>query len=189
MLGESQRARALYELAISQPILDMPEALWKGYIDFEIGQGDRERTRILYERLLDRTKHVKVWLSYAKFESEAMPSTSEEGDEEAAADGNEAAARYAHTDAATSNLMAFAIQTWSYFDCVALRSFVASCLRICAMDPPGHNPPWCLHIGHLPPLCVPCVPGCAPLIWPFCTHTAVCCVHIPVALPGNNLLR
>eukprot|EP00877_Chromochloris_zofingiensis_P007788 jgi/Chrzof1/3262/Cz12g18090.t1 len=93
MLGESQRARALYELAISQPILDMPEALWKGYIDFEIGQGDRERTRILYERLLDRTKHVKVWLSYAKFESEAMPSTSEEGDEEAAADGNEAAAR------------------------------------------------------------------------------------------------
>lgn len=28
-LGESQRARGIYELAISQPLLDMPEALWK----------------------------------------------------------------------------------------------------------------------------------------------------------------
>lgn len=37
-LGEAGRARALYELAISQPLLDMPEALWKGYIDFEISQ-------------------------------------------------------------------------------------------------------------------------------------------------------
>lgn len=66
LLAESGRARALYELAIAQPVLDMPEALWKGYIDFEIGQGNRERTRLLYERLLDRTKHVKVWLSYAR---------------------------------------------------------------------------------------------------------------------------
>jgi hypothetical protein len=29
-------------------------------IDFEIGEGERTRTRILYQRLLDRTKHVKV---------------------------------------------------------------------------------------------------------------------------------
>lgn len=36
MLGEADRARAIYELAISQPLLDMPEALWKSYIDFEI---------------------------------------------------------------------------------------------------------------------------------------------------------
>jgi hypothetical protein len=36
MLGEAERARAIYELAISQPLLDMPEALWKSYIDFEI---------------------------------------------------------------------------------------------------------------------------------------------------------
>jgi crooked neck len=28
---------------------------------------------VLYERLLDRTKHVKVWLSYAKFEAEPLP--------------------------------------------------------------------------------------------------------------------
>lgn len=36
-------------------------------------QGNRERVRVLYERLLDRTKHVKVWLSYAKFEAEPLP--------------------------------------------------------------------------------------------------------------------
>ncbi len=28
-LGEVQRTRGIYELAISQPMLDMPEALWK----------------------------------------------------------------------------------------------------------------------------------------------------------------
>ena len=28
-LGESDRARAIYELAIGQPVLDMPEVLWK----------------------------------------------------------------------------------------------------------------------------------------------------------------
>jgi hypothetical protein len=38
MLSEAGRARGLYELAISQPVLDMPEAVWKAYIDFEISQ-------------------------------------------------------------------------------------------------------------------------------------------------------
>lgn len=28
-LGETERCRALFELAITQPLLDMPEALWK----------------------------------------------------------------------------------------------------------------------------------------------------------------
>ncbi len=28
-LGETERGRALFELAIAQPLLDMPEALWK----------------------------------------------------------------------------------------------------------------------------------------------------------------
>jgi crooked neck len=45
---------------------------YQGYIEFEISQGEHERTRQLYERLLDRTKHLKVWVSYAKFEA-AMP--------------------------------------------------------------------------------------------------------------------
>ncbi|KAM7485584.1 hypothetical protein LguiA_001593 [Lonicera macranthoides] len=71
-LHETELARAIFEQAIAQPALDMPELLWKAYIDFEISEGEFERTRQLYERLLDRTKHLKVWISYAKFEASAM---------------------------------------------------------------------------------------------------------------------
>ncbi|KAK7815788.1 hypothetical protein U0070_025248 [Myodes glareolus] len=59
ILGDIDRARAIYELAISQPRLDMPEVLWKSYIDFEIEQEETERTRNLYRQLLQRTQHVK----------------------------------------------------------------------------------------------------------------------------------
>uniref|UniRef100_A0A674NEM9 Crooked neck pre-mRNA splicing factor 1 n=1 Tax=Takifugu rubripes TaxID=31033 RepID=A0A674NEM9_TAKRU len=68
ILGDSERARAIFELAIGQPRLDMPEVLWKSYIDFEIEQEEYENTRNLYKRLLQRTQHVKVWISSAKFE-------------------------------------------------------------------------------------------------------------------------
>ncbi|GJU78442.1 crooked neck-like protein 1 [Tanacetum coccineum] len=149
-LMETERARAIFELAIAQPVLDMPELLWKSefqilhlcfywpacvnehtrlrlarknindvriqdvdteqcytsyhiscglwisnfillsafviycannswaYIDFEIAEGEFERTRQLYERLLDRTKHLKVWISYAKFEASAMEEVEQE---------------------------------------------------------------------------------------------------------------
>lgn len=63
-----KRCRAIYELAVSQKFLDSPEILWKGYIDFEIEEGESENARGLYERLLERTGHVKVWISYAQFE-------------------------------------------------------------------------------------------------------------------------
>ena len=68
-LGEVERTRAILELAVSQTMLDKPEILWKLYIDFEISEGERVRARELYERLLERTKHVKVWISFARFES------------------------------------------------------------------------------------------------------------------------
>jgi len=68
LLGDTDRARAIYELAISQPRLDMPEILWKAYIDFEVELDETDRARDLYRRLLQRTQHVKVWLSYAQFE-------------------------------------------------------------------------------------------------------------------------
>ncbi|KAF7690451.1 hypothetical protein HF521_012255 [Silurus meridionalis] len=68
ILGDVERARAIYELAISQPRLDMPEVLWKSYMDFEIEQEEYENARGLYKRLLQRTQHVKVWKSYAQFE-------------------------------------------------------------------------------------------------------------------------
>lgn len=67
-LGDIDRARAIFELAINQQRLDMPELLWKAYIDFEVNEGENELARQLYERLLERTVHVKVWISYAKFE-------------------------------------------------------------------------------------------------------------------------
>jgi len=68
-LNELERTRSLYELGISQELLDKPEQLWKAYIDFEISQQEHERTRVLYERLLERTSHVKVFMSFAQFES------------------------------------------------------------------------------------------------------------------------
>jgi len=60
LLGDADRARAIYQLAIQQTTLDMPEVLWKAYIDFEIQQEEYENARRLYHRLLQRTHHVKV---------------------------------------------------------------------------------------------------------------------------------
>lgn len=37
-----------------------PPAGPQAYIDFEIGEGNREGARELYERLLQRTRHVKA---------------------------------------------------------------------------------------------------------------------------------
>ncbi|MQL94752.1 hypothetical protein Taro_027432, partial [Colocasia esculenta] len=110
-LNETDRARAIFDLAIKQDALDMPELLWKvfymifsqalinefngdaviclffnAYIDFEISLCEYENARQLYEKLLERTKHLKVWISYAKFEASTTmdeenidPETSGEG--------------------------------------------------------------------------------------------------------------
>ncbi len=67
-LDDVARARAIFEIAVEQSVLDMPELLWKAYIDFEEEEGEYDRTRQLYERLLEKTGHVKVWISYAHFE-------------------------------------------------------------------------------------------------------------------------
>ncbi|KAF9168351.1 NineTeen Complex (NTC) component [Actinomortierella ambigua] len=67
-LDDVERARAIYELAINQPELDMPELLWKAFIDFEVGEGEYVNARSLYRQLLEKTSHVKVWISYAQFE-------------------------------------------------------------------------------------------------------------------------
>ncbi|KAF6844137.1 cell cycle control protein [Colletotrichum musicola] len=81
-LDDLDRTRAIFELAVNQPTLDMPELLWKAYIDFEEEEGEYERTRELYERLLEKTDHVKVWISYAHFELN-IPEDEETTDEEA----------------------------------------------------------------------------------------------------------
>lgn len=82
-LDDLERTRAIFELAVRQPTLDMPELLWKAYIDFEEEEGEYDRTRDLYERLLEKTGHVKVWISYAHFEINLPEGDEGEEDEEA----------------------------------------------------------------------------------------------------------
>lgn len=50
----------------------MPELLWKSYIDFEVEEGERENARELYERLIAKSGHHKVWVSFALFEAETI---------------------------------------------------------------------------------------------------------------------
>jgi crooked neck len=50
--------------------MDQPEAVWKSYIDFETRIGEADKARNLYEILMERSKHVKVWISYARFEAD-----------------------------------------------------------------------------------------------------------------------
>lgn len=73
-LFDTDRARALFELGVGQAEgveegltggLDMPEIVWKAYIDFEFEERQWERVDLLYERLLEKSGHVKVWISYA----------------------------------------------------------------------------------------------------------------------------
>ncbi|GAU29351.1 hypothetical protein TSUD_31580 [Trifolium subterraneum] len=77
-LAETWRARAIFDLAIGQPTLDMPELLWKAYIDFEVAECEFEKARVLYGRLLDRTKHLKDVVTLAMkskvaFEDQVQP--------------------------------------------------------------------------------------------------------------------
>jgi crooked neck len=64
MLGDLDRARGIFEIAVNQSELDMPEMLWKAYIDFETEEEEWSNARELYNRLLKRTNHIKVLLTY-----------------------------------------------------------------------------------------------------------------------------
>ncbi|KAJ9157735.1 TPR-like protein [Pleurostoma richardsiae] len=81
-LDDLDRTRSIFELAIGQPVLDMPEVVWKAYIDFEEEEGEYERTRALYERLLEKADHPKVWISYAQFEINVPEGEDEEEEAE-----------------------------------------------------------------------------------------------------------
>ncbi len=90
-LFDTDRARALFELGVGQAEraeegvgggLDMPEIVWKAYIDFEFGEREWERVDALYERLLEKSGHVKVWISYAL--SKVNQATAMEEDEDEA---------------------------------------------------------------------------------------------------------
>lgn len=68
-LDELERYRSIFDLALTNTTIQMPETVWKAYIDNEVALGEHDRARMLYERLLDITKHFKVWVSYAEFEA------------------------------------------------------------------------------------------------------------------------
>lgn len=73
-LGEEERARAIYELAIGpESVLDIPELAWKAYIDWEVAEGRGEQARRLYQRLLALTQHVKIYVSWASMELSFSP--------------------------------------------------------------------------------------------------------------------
>ena len=59
-MGDVERARAIYNLAVEQAKLDMPEIVWKAYIDFEIEIQKYNNVQSLYKKLLNKTQHVKV---------------------------------------------------------------------------------------------------------------------------------
>ena len=92
-LDDLDRARAIFELAVTQMDLDMPELVWKSYIDFEEEEGEWDNTRMLYERLLEKTEHVKVWISYAHFEINVPDDDQEEESEEVSEEAKERARR------------------------------------------------------------------------------------------------
>eukprot|EP00658_Telonema_sp_P-2_P009009 TRINITY_DN13410_c0_g1_i3.p1 TRINITY_DN13410_c0_g1~~TRINITY_DN13410_c0_g1_i3.p1 ORF type:complete len:162 (-),score=46.11 TRINITY_DN13410_c0_g1_i3:150-635(-) len=45
------------------------DSLWRAFVDFETEEEEYDRARAVYRELLKRTKHVKVWMSFAQFES------------------------------------------------------------------------------------------------------------------------
>lgn len=81
-LADYSRARAIFDLGASQSPLSMPELLWKAYIDFEVEEGEREKARALYERLIDLSGHWKVWVAFALFEAQAIQVPRDERDED-----------------------------------------------------------------------------------------------------------
>ncbi|KAF5357117.1 hypothetical protein D9756_006795 [Leucocoprinus leucothites] len=89
-LQDFSRTRAIFKLGVSQSPLSMPELIWKAYIDFEIEEGERENARELYEKLIQQSGHVKVWISYALFEGESIPVPRAEREEEEEEEDEEA---------------------------------------------------------------------------------------------------
>lgn len=82
-LFDCERARAIYALGIQQAAMEMPEVLWKSFIDFEFEEREWDRVDELYEKLLTRTGHVKVWVSYAMSQIQrAIALDDEEDDDE-----------------------------------------------------------------------------------------------------------
>ena len=67
-LGEVDRARELCEMWLNIPEMQAPEILWKRYIQLEIDLENFDGWRAIYERLLEKTEHIRVYRTYWEFE-------------------------------------------------------------------------------------------------------------------------
>lgn len=67
-VGEIERARALCALAVNQERLDMPELVWKRFIDLEVSQEQLDNARKVWQQLLGKSHHVRVYIAYSDFE-------------------------------------------------------------------------------------------------------------------------
>ncbi|PWN30316.1 Pre-mRNA-splicing factor CLF1 [Jaminaea rosea] len=96
-LFDEERARAIFELGTQQGAMEMPEVLWKAFIDFEFAERQWERVDGLYERLVAKTGHVKVWVSWALSKMQRAIAA-EEDEDEGDDDDDEEGAEKAHTE-------------------------------------------------------------------------------------------
>lgn len=64
-LEEYERFEKVFELAIDNNQMNMPETVWRAYLDNEIELNNHDKARDIYERLLERSKHIKIWVAYA----------------------------------------------------------------------------------------------------------------------------
>ncbi|MES1908792.1 MAG: hypothetical protein MHM6MM_001663 [Cercozoa sp. M6MM] len=74
-LGEQERGMGILSLAMQQAVLDAPELVWKAAIDAAIAhaptkQEGEQQARELFEQLLERSKHLRVWQAAIAFEVE-----------------------------------------------------------------------------------------------------------------------
>lgn len=67
-LDENERVTAILDNALSLENLKSPEDIWKFYIEYETINKNYDKVRKLYENLINKTNHVKVYNSFAKFE-------------------------------------------------------------------------------------------------------------------------
>ncbi|PFX23659.1 Crooked neck-like protein 1 [Stylophora pistillata] len=65
ILGDTERARALFKLAVNQPLLDMPEVLWKAYRDFSTFLPARHFVQ--HETNKQRRKHAETYKNDSPF--------------------------------------------------------------------------------------------------------------------------
>ncbi|GIX60853.1 RNA processing protein [Babesia caballi] len=68
LLDERERVRAICEAAIAMDQMDMPETVWNRYLEIEKGWQQHPYVRNIYERLLLKTTHIKVFKGYVEFE-------------------------------------------------------------------------------------------------------------------------